>query len=294
MTKTEKIFKNLNLLLGLASMAFFVFDYVLFSRLRPKMVGFEPLSLAEEGLFSWLGVGLLLFLVFCLLSLLRIIRYLKKAKKITFFSIFLVVSGVLALLFVFADVALLGDIGKQYRHGLSQPEWGLLYPIMTFQFMTAAAFSCWHLFGFKKENQVKQVVQDSNLFLITQYVGLTCGLMGLSLSSLGFLFPRAWRLGVHTTISSMILLTPYVLVLGYWFLTKLKEKQRPWYDEKQLQDLGKSALLALIINALFMTLLFIANYHNLKGVLSITWLPLYLFSVLFLFSLGNLYFSGKE
>lgn len=294
MTKKNKLVKVLSIVLGLASTAFFAFDYFLFSKLRPRMVHFEAISPAEEGLMNWVGVGLLLFLAFCLLSLLQIASYLKNAKKITLFSLFLVGSGVLSLLFIFSDIALLNDIGKQYKHGLAQPEWLMLYPIMAFQFITAIVFTYFHLFGFKKENQVEQVARDSNIFLIVQYVGIICGLMGLSLSSLGFLFPRAWSLSIHTTITSIILLIPYVLVVAYWFLVKLQEKTRQWYDEKQIQDIGKSALLTLTISVLLMTVLFVVNYNRLNGVISILWLPLYLFSVLFLFSLGNLYFSGKD
>lgn len=258
------------------------------------MVRFEALSPAQESLMNWVGFSLLLFLVFCLFSLFRVAKYLKKARKITPFSFLLVGGGVLSLLFVFSDVALLSDIGKQYQHGLSQPEWLILFPLLSFQFITTVVFTYFHLFGFKKENQFKSVARDSNIFLIVQYVGMICGLMGLSLSGLGFLFPRAWSLQVHTTLSGIILLIPYVLVVAYWLWVKLQEKTRQWYDEKQIQDIGKSAFLTLILSVVFMMLLFLANYHNLGGVISILWLPLYLFSVLFLFSFGNLYFSGKK
>jgi hypothetical protein len=293
MTKLDKLLKTTSVALGFASITSFVFNYFVFSKLQPKMVNFEAISLAEEGLMNWVGVGLLILLVFCSLSLFRFVRYLKKAKKITFPSLLLLAGGILSLLFVFSDVALLGDIGKQYKYGLSQPEWSLLYPIMGFQFIVTIALTYFHFFGFKQKDQVKQVIRDSNIFLVVQYVGIICGLMGLTFSSLGFLFHRAWNLQVHVTITPIILLTPYALAVGYWLFTKLQEKQRQWYDEKQLQDVGKSAFLTLILTVIFMIGLFVTNYNNLGGVVTILWLPLYLFLVLFLFSLGNLYFSGK-
>jgi len=294
MKKLDKLLRSVSIVLGLVSIIFLIFDYFLFSRLRPKMIRLEVINPAEEGLMNWVGVGLLLFLVFCLLSLLQIARYLKNAKKITLFSLFLVGCGVLSLLFIFSDVALLGDIGKQYKYSLAQPEWLILYPIMLFQFVTAIIFTYLHFSGSFNQKQLKYVAKDSNIFLIVQYVGLICGLMGLSLSSLGFLFPKAWSLPVHSTMSTAILLIPYVLVVSYWFLVKFQEKTRQWYDEKQLQDVGKSALLTLVLSVVFMTALFITNYNNLGGVVTILWLPLYLFSVLFLFSLANLYFSAKN
>jgi hypothetical protein len=289
----NKLLKNTSIAFGLISIIFFAFDYFVFSRLRPSMVAFSPISASDERLLNWVGVGLLSFLAFCLLSLLRLVGYLRKVKRITLPSVLLLASGVLALLFVFSDVALLSDIGKQYKHNLAQPEWSLVYPIMAFQLIIAIIFTYLHLFGFKQKNQVKHIVRDSNVFLITQYVGLICGLMGLTFASSGFLYSKAWNLDMHVSITSILLLMPYALAVGYWFVTKLQEEKRQWYDEKQFQDVGRSAFFTLILSVIFMTALFIANYRNLSGVVSVVWLPLYLFSTLFVFSVSNLYFSNK-
>lgn len=292
MTRLNTLLKSTSIILGLASTAFFIFDYFFFASLRPKMIQFEAIAPAEEGLFNWVGIGLLLFLTFCLLSLFQTAKYLKNAQKVTLFSFFLVASGVLSLLFIFADVALLSDISKQYRHGLAQPEWVMLYPVMGFQFITAILFTYLHIFGFTKEQSFTYVAQDSNIFIIVQYVGIICGLLGLASSSLGFLFPRAWPLQIHT-INLIILLMPYLLAVGYWLFTKLQEGYRQWYDEKQMQDVGKSAFLTLVLSVVLMMGLFVTNYNNLGGVVSVLWLPLYLFSVLLFFSSGNLYFNGR-
>jgi hypothetical protein len=197
-------------------------------------------------------------------------------------------------LFVFSDVALLNDINKQYKFNLDQPEWSLVYPIMACQFIVAIVFTYLHFFGFKKENQEKNVAKDSNIFIIAQYTGVICGLLGLVSSSLGFLFPRAWNLNIHTTIGSITILIPYILIVAYWLLIKFREKITEWYDEKQIQDIGKSSFMTLVASVIFMILLFALNYGNLDGVVSILWLPLYVFMVLFLFSLGNLYFSKRS
>lgn len=292
MTFFNKLLKITTFILGILSISFFAFDYVIFSQLRPKMVDFQAISLVEENLFNWVGIGLLIFLVFCLLSLWRLVAYLKKVQTINWFSLFLLVSGVLSLVFVFGDVALIGDIGKQYKNGWSQPEWSILYWVIAGQFVTSLVFTGFHACGNKK--QLSYVARDSNIFSIVQVVGIVCGLLGLSFSSLGFFFPRAWMLGVHTTATSIILLTPYILAVFYWLVTKLQEKHRQWYDEKQLADVGKSAFLTLIISVIFMVVLFFANYSSLGGVVSILWLPLYLFWVLLLFSAGNWYFNNRS
>jgi MFS family permease len=283
----------MSILLGFFSTAFFIFVFFVFASLQPKMVNFESLPPTEEELFNWIGIGLLLFLAFCLLSLLQTAKYLKNAKTITLFSFFLVASGVLSLVFIFIDAALLSDIGKQYKQGLAQPEWVMVYPVMAFQFISAILFTYFHIFGFTREKPFNYVAHDSNTFIIVQYVGIICGLMGLSFSSLGFLFPRAWSVNIHTTMNLIILLSPYLLAVGYWLTTKLQEKNRQWYDEKQIQDMGKSALITQVLSVVLMIGLFISNYTNLDGVISMIWFPLYLFFVLFLFSSGNLFFSGR-
>ncbi|MFH1890959.1 MAG: hypothetical protein ABIJ91_05370 [Candidatus Kuenenbacteria bacterium] len=290
----KKIIHYSTIVLGIISLISFIADYFIFTELRPKMVAFEAISQNHDNLMLIVGAGLLVFLAFCVLSLLRIVQYLKKAKKITLIYSLLLAGSVLCLLFVFSDVALLQDIDKQYKLGLDQPEWSLVYPIMSLQFIAAIIFIIFHLFGFKKENQVEDVVKDSNIFLVAQYVGIICGLSGFVLSGLGFFFSSAWNLYVHTIISSIILLIPYVLIVGYWLSIKLKENISDWYDEKQIQDIGKSSFMTLIISVVFMILLFALNFNNLNGVISMIWLPLYLFFVLTLFSFGNLYFSKKD
>jgi hypothetical protein len=293
MKKIENLLRGISVILGLASIVFFVFDYLLFSKLRPKMVHFETISGVEEGLMSCVEIGFVLFLVFCLLSLWQIAKYLKNARKITTFSLFLITSGILSLVFIFVDIALLGDIYKQYQGGLSQPEWSMLYPILAFQLVTATVLTYLHLSGFLMQKQLKHIMRDSNIFLSVQYVGVICGLMGLSFSSLGFIFSRSWNLNNHTTMSSIVLLSPYFMAVIFWLITKFRENDRQWFDEKQLQDIGRSSILTLLSSVIFTSVLFVANYNNLNGIVSILWLPLYLFFVLLLFSLGNLYFSNK-
>lgn len=289
----NKALKNISITLGLVSITFFVFDYFVFSKLRPIMVVFGPLSPSEEGLLNWVGGGLLFFLAFYLLSLFRQAQHLKKAKKITFVSLVLLLCGVLSFLFVFSDFALLSDIAKQYKLSLSQPEWSLVYPIMAFQLVTAVVFVYLHLFDFRQKDQIEHIVRDNNIFLLTQFVGLICGLIGLTFASLGFLYPRVWNLDLHVTFTSILFLTPYALAVAYWLVTKLQEEKRQWYDEKQFQDVGRSAFLTLALSVVIMTGLFMANYNNLGGIVRVIWLPLYLFSTLFIFSLGNLYFSSR-
>ena len=98
---------------------------------------------------------------------------------------------------------------------------------------------------------------------------------------------------VNVTSTAVILLLPYALIVGCWFLFKIKEKPRGWYDEKQFQDISRSSLVTLISSPIIMSLVYGLRFDRLEGILSVLWLPFYLFLLLLLFSLGNLYFSQK-
>jgi hypothetical protein len=176
---------------------------------------------------------------------------------------------------------------------MAQPEWTLVYPIMAFQLLATIVLSYFLLFRLKIDDQKPYVAQDNNVFIIVQFVGIICGLAGLAITSLGFVYPRGWSLVIHSTITTILVLMPYILVVLYWVYFKLKEKSKQLYDEKQLQDIYKSAVVTLFVSVAYMIFLFAANYNNLTGVVSVLWLPLYLFFVLLFFSLGNFYFSGK-
>ncbi len=285
--------RNLSIFLGFLAVTLFIFNFWILSRLRPKMVGFEGLSTFEEGLLTAVGIGLVLIFFFYFLSLLQLVRYIRHAEQIKPFPLSLIISGVLSLLFLFTNFALLSDIHKQYQHGLSQPEWLMVLPIMSFQLITTIALLYFHIANRFNSEQTDHAARDINIFLIVQYVGVISGLMGLGLAGLGFIFPGGWNTTTHTIMGGLVLLFPYILVIFYWFVTKWQENERQLFDEKQSIDVGKSALLTLTSNTFLMLILFIININNLDGIIHRLWLPIYLFAVIFSFSLGNLFFSRK-
>ena len=246
MKKIFQSLKTINLALGFLSILLFLFDAFVFFRLQPKMEAFEQLTRFELPLFTIVGFGLLILLVFYLLSCLQLIRFIKQMETIKAAHVILLVVSVIALLIVFADVALLSDIHKQFRLGLDQPEWLLVYPLMVYQFLVAIILLFLNFSGKWNISSTEPIARDNNVFLIVQYVGAICSLMGLTLMGLGFCYSKSWNFTIHTLISGVIFLLPYGLALTYWVITKIREKDRQWFDEKQQHDLGKSALLTLI------------------------------------------------
>ena len=293
MNKADRILKNISIVLGAISALFFVYSAIVFARMMPKLTAFMPITASEENLFLGVGAGLLIYLIFISLSVLRAASYTRYAEGVPLVAAGLIVLGVLAFIFVFSDLALLSDIGKQYTAGFEQPEWTILFILMAFQLIVLVVFMHQHFRGFKETGKCEPPARDSNLFMIVQYVGALCGLMGLALSSLGFFYPRAWKLEGHTLFTVMILMIPYTLAAVYWLAAKLREKPRQLYDEKQMLDVGRSALITTLTSTIQMLSLFTLNFRGLGDMVSVLWLPLYLFSALLVFSCTNIYFALK-
>jgi hypothetical protein len=293
MKKNHSLMRIITNLFGFLTMAAFLYALIILSKLQQKMVALQALSPLESALLTGVGFALLVILAFFLLSLWQIVRFIKFAEKLTLFSVFLIIAGVVAILFVFSDIALLGDIAKQHQHGLAQPEWSLVFPIMIGQFLVTLLFFYLHVTGMIARKQVDRVLIDIHVFLVVHYMGLICGGLGLVMALLGLFFTRGWSLYVHTILTSLILLFPYGLAVIYWLITTRKAQQGEWWDEKQFQDVGKSALLTLGVVMLIMVVLFITHLNQLDGAIRLQWFPIYLFSNVFTFSLANIIFSSR-
>jgi hypothetical protein len=257
------------------------------------MVSFTELTALENNLLTAVGFGFLAIMGFCMLSLLQVVNYIRYAEKVNLLSIMVLVGGILTMLFIFADIALLTDIVHQYEKNLAQPEWPLLYSVLGVQAAVVLTLVIIHLIGLFKKQQLTRIAKDSNIYLVVQYVGIICGGMGLTASSLGFFYPQSWNAFTHTVMSLVILSLPYAMGVFYWLIIKVREKDKQFYDEKQRLDIGRSAFITLLITTTAMVILFAVNFNHLDGILSKTWLLLMFFGEMFIFSLGNLFYSNK-
>ena len=221
--------------LGALTIAGLATAYVVFERLRVKMVRFDPLTAGEESLANIVGVALLAASLFFLLALVRIGRHTMRTQRISWLQAALIGGGVLALLFVFADIALIDDIGSQYEAGLSQPEWPILYLVIAFQAGMAAVLGYVSLFRLRANGDYASAVHDNSSFVLVQVTGTICGLTGLSLMALNLFYPRPAET-VRPCDHGVDPAGAALCVGGGWWLTvKLRERPRRWFDEKQGQ-----------------------------------------------------------
>jgi hypothetical protein len=221
-------------------------------------------------------------------------------RKISAFNIFFLVSGIISFLAIFSTIAILSDIGKEYEHGLdTSGEWIFLdiFPIINAVFYILTYIFLISAFrNLKLKKDLKPMVKDEIVFVVAQFVGIVCGVLGLGWIFMNVVFIPKYISYVkfYGMITCILLLLPYFLIVSYWFLIKFRERIKDWYDEKQWKDVTRAGFTTLLISIPLMIILFIASFHKLPdSIFGVIWLPFYFFSVLFVFSLSTLYFNSK-
>ena len=290
----ERILNFITILLGGIAVLSLPLTFFFFETIRPKMVIFDQIPANTEYMMNYVGFGYLFYLMFSVYSFFRILAFWKNVKKtLISFSIMMFIN-ITAFLAVFANITLISDIGKQYKAGLSQPEWIILYLSMAFQFFTAFVLIHANIFRFGKERNEKFIAKDINIFIASQYAGIICSFFGLFLTFLNFFFPRPlWMIRVQINYSMMFLVIPYILVMLYWLFIKMKEKEKVFFDEKQLQDIGRASNFTLFSGILLSFILYLLSCGGLSSMVSVLWFPSIIFVSLLAFSSALLYFIQK-
>ena len=106
------------------------------------------------------------------------------------------------------------------------------------------------------------VLKDEAIFINAQYIGIFCGLFGFGAFAVLSVFTPLWALKKGIFPVSLISILPYILIVIYWLVVKAREKTGSWYDEKQVQDMTRGSLFALVVSIIIMTIVFIVQYFS--------------------------------
>ena len=301
MKRLLKISNNTTLVLCSISIAGLVFTNTFFLMLRDKIINIGDVE-SFMGKFSIpVAVVYFIFIFFHLSAMLTLILQLNFFKRDNLLRAFLFFIGITSLMMLFGDFALSSDISKEYVFGLPG-EFNILFFSQSLHFIFYILMIV--LLASTRKSVVKGgeeiVLKDDSIFINAQYIGILSGVSGLvlvSIFSLMYLtvYPLPlWAAKAGIIITSLIAIIPYILIVFYWLIIKLKERIIEWYDEKQYQDITKASLVTLIASIIIMTVIFIIQYFvSAFDFINITWFPFYIFLVLLLFSSSTLYFSKK-
>ena len=294
-----KISSKISLVLAFISAGWLVYNFTMYELLRPLILGLEPIGHLEH-LANFIWIGCIVFFIFHISAFLTYIFHLQWFREINAFNIILLISGIVSFLVIFSTLTMLSDIGKEYKQGWdTSGEWIFLY---VFLILNAVFYILMFIFLFstfrslKSKQDLKPLLKDEMVFTIAQFVGIVCGLLGLVWIFVNVIFISniIGYVKFYGMITCILLLLPYILIVSYWILIKFRERIVDWYDEKQWKDVTKAGFTTLLISIPLMIILFITTFNKLPGgVFGVLWLPFYLFSALFIFSLSTLYFNNK-
>ena len=223
------------------------------------------------------------FHVMAFLFLLSSIRNTEKHRRLKISALILVIFSIISFL---VDKVMIDELADEIRSGFETDTIMLLLPLI-FKVLFSL-FILWIIFlGFsEKSNEAEKDEQDEKIFTVAQIIGLVTGFLGiiLVLSQINsYQGKPLFSIPVY-----LVFLVPYGLVVLYWLLMKFQLKFKQWYDEKQWQDILKSAVITLLISIPGMAVLLFLNKP-----LEYFWFPYYLFLILFIFSGSTFIFYKK-
>jgi len=217
-------------------------------------------------------------------------RFFRRYQKLKLFKSVLLVLSVISLFAIGVEKIMIDEIAREYRQGLDINE----LHILNLAYITNIAFSLLVFIFLLKtfrllavgDTRVKNV--DEIIFVISQYLGIVAGFTGLlfTLHMLRFVTKEILIDKFWVFIPFYILfLIPYLLAGLYWLSLKLKQRIEDWYDEKQLQDMLRSAFMTLLLSVPGLSLLLLFQIPH-----AIFVIFYYIFLIMLLFSGGTLYY----
>ncbi len=299
MKRLLKISNNTTLVLCLVSIAGLVFTNTFFLMLRDKIINMGAVE-SFINKFSIPAAGVyFIFIFFHISAMLTLILQLNFFKRDNFLRAFLFFTGITSLLMLFGDYALLSDISKEYIFGLPG-EFNILFFSQALHFIFYILMIVLLILvrrSVRKERE-EIVLKDDSIFINAQYIGILSGVSGLTLITIFTLLNLtiyripSWAVDAGVIVISLITVIPYVLIVLYWLIIKLRERVVEWYDEKQFQDITRASLVTMIGSTIIMAGIFvIQQFVIVFNFLNEIWFPFYFFLILLLFSASTLYFS---
>lgn len=238
-------------------------------------------------------MGLLVFFISHIIIYLSIVLSLNKHSSTFLSGIILLIIGSISFVAMFFHWGALTDILKEYPAGLDinielKAIW--ISNILHFSFFI---YSLIYLVKTQRRQTVSKPLSSligEQLFVSLNITGIVCGITGLLIVLVDFYFrsnplSHKWAIIPY----SLFVFGPYLLVLFGWILQAINDRQSGWYDEKQKSDIFKSSTFTLLISMPIMFSLFLFNYNSVNGIISVLWLPFYMFIILSIFSISSLY-----
>lgn len=278
--------------LGFLSAIAVAFNLAIFAILYPQVTQLFAEDPTWEAYGVIAAINILVIALYQLLSVAALLAHIITRKKTSALITAAIAVGIISGLMVLGDITLLGDIGKEYQAGLqTQGEWLILFASYGLHLLSLGLGTIALIRSFKIDPQdEEQALKDEVLFLTLHSTGAICGLLGLAgFAASLFSHLPPWMLQMIVSILSLLIISPYLVLLLIWLFRRFWGDPSPGLDEKQSQDLAAAGLQTLLAAILAMAVFYRLQLGMAASdFLPILWFPLLLFLSLSLFSLLTL------
>ncbi|MCL6086793.1 MAG: hypothetical protein M1475_00105 [Actinobacteria bacterium] len=300
MKKTTDISQKVTLGFSILSFAGFIYNLFFYISLEIITIKFGNIASFIDRAEIFVGIIFIILFLFHISAILTIIFQLKASSRENLFTAFLFFISIISLIMVFGDFALISDIIKEYKAGISgiETEFIVLYFSQALHLLLLIIIPVFLILKNKRKifiADIKEVaIKDEAIFINVQYIGIFTGTLGLIILTALSVFAPLWAIkkGIVTVCATLIL--PYAIIAAYWLIMKFRERLTEWYDEKQFQDVTKASLISFISSMVILAIFFIIQNTVTKfQLLNVIWFPLYFFIALVIFSGTILYLNKK-
>lgn len=255
-----------------------------YKNLSPQNMGPEWLAVLVAGAIVALGIfHIILFLGLWISS--------RTSENPNIARSMAIALGCVSAVSLAVSAVALSDIGHQTAAGMdSNGEWTILLINNIIQFLFLV-FALGSLPIFKKKSSTPFLINDDTLFITINEVGLLSALMAVCAIVFGLTYPvmEKFRESV-ILLYTIITLAPWGLMLIGWFSSRRK-KIANWWDEKQIRDMGRSAIFSLVIIVIVAIVIYLAGYLFTSFDAGIIWFPSIVVVAVLSFSAFNAGFS---
>lgn len=273
--------------LGFLAAVAAAFNLVIFSILYPQVTQLleEQPNWETYGIVAALNIIVIAF--YQLFSVFALLAHLIKHKKTSFLIVVTIAIGIISGLMILGDITLLSDIGNEYEAGMqTRGEWRILFASYGLHLLSLGLGTVALVGNLKSDTLAEeQAIKDEVLFLTLHTTGVICGILGLAGILAGiFSGLSTWMLQMVVGITSLLIISPYLVILSLWILRRFWGLPSPDLDEKQFQDLARAGLTALLVTLPVMAIYYRIQITQQGGIFSVFWFPLLLFLTLTSFS----------
>lgn len=274
--------------LGFLAAAGVIFNLTIFSLLFPQVTQLLEQDPRWETYGIVAGINIIVIALFQLTSVLTLLADMIAQKRTSTLMILAVATGIISGLMILGDIALLSDIGKEYEMGWqTRGEWIVLFLSYGLHVVSLSLTLIALIRNLQQVPAPPQgAVKDEVLFLSLHTTGVISGALGLAGVSAGLVGELSlWIMERIVPILGLLVLSPFLVILGIWLFRQRLGEFAPGLDEKQFQDLAASGLYTLLSVLPLMVIFFgIQQADFARETWSALWLPLLIFLSLTIFS----------